>query len=1423
MSAFVKNKLKAARDAIGKKDYITARDAALNVLEYESENYNANVFLGVAYLELGEIDNSEQAYRNAIGSNPDQILAWQGLTKLYEKSEKWDKYADTLQRLTDLFAKTNDAVKCAETLQKFIELRRSQGSPKQLADALCLLLPDSKFYSVLSTLPPPDPSNPTASTVFFTQSAFQNSLPVLEEIVAIIEKDEEDTIKNEIARRRTRLGASGPEQLKREVGREVWGSSKLPTLYNEIMNHPHTSDDLRRATESKLLHLKQQLLYALPTTGKLATQKARLREEVNELVNGMVLIGIPNELAWNIYIEGRDAETIEEYDIGILRKYMKFFPTLPLSKLLYGYFGYWDIPLSEEDDPNGDKNQENEEEDYMGVILDAFDDLSHSILAHRIVAEVYENTVDLENAIKVAESGLELVLRHEKDVGSGLPHVARAFNVILGTSLVNLYPPKYHTRALRIIDEVLIQDSDNIPCLMGRAYVLQFAGKWDEAASLFAKVVELEPEDLHDGLRAKEEFAWCKSQAGDPDGGAKALKEVLDTLDTLEGRETDQARCWWRLGKCYWDMERTREEAYQHFITALKRCPTFAPAFTSLGIYYAEVASPPDPKRAAKCFQKAFELDPREGEAARRLAEGFAEDREWDLVEVVARRTIDGEGGLEGGVEAGPPARYLPLNAWAWKAIGVVDLNRQQYSTAIQAFQIALRTDVDDQLSWLRLGEAYSKAGRYAAAVKALNRAQELNPDDWIAAYFTGEVQRQMGHYQEAINAFEEILKKHPSELGVLMSLAQTHLELGRSEYASAFTARAEASYLSSIQVVLRLIEASPGFRRLAWKLAADSLYSLSQMLSFSHDEAVVDTVGRVGGILAGHYQNRLEGIIDLPPILDTESHPKLSLAILEVAVASYDYRITLGSVDDAASASTHFDLATAFSLFARRISPGPKQDRVREEAITSYKEALSLDPSSDDYWHALANALFVSQPRTAQHAYVRALEIDSKKATSWTNLGLFYLYHEDPQLANEAFYKAQILDPDFALAWVGQGLVATANGHDREAIALFEHATSLISPVPEADVEFAKRLFNKLGSSGSRNSPDAMHPAFFVLDRYCKQHPQDSNAMHLFGLVCESIGHTELGADLIQRAITILEAAYEESEDPAIERQFTIAHTNIGRLRLALEEHDGALEAFEVALGLLPEESDDPTTSVLLAQSHFGSGLAHFKLGQLEDALTSFQSALEYASNNDTVRGHVVVLLAQTLWALGSEEGRESAKAQLLQSTTSDPENLIAINTLAGMGILTEDDGLVDAALSEILALPPHSRLERDPDGNVAYLLMQHHLGQGDIKQALSVTQAAVAAQPWNPKARQRLGSLLLRSADAKSAQAILGSLSTVEEHDLYQARDSLALQAIADSEDPESCDRAERLAKKAVMLTPGRDFNWQSLAVVRSRVVPT
>jgi superkiller protein 3 len=79
MAAVVKAKLKAARDAIGKKNWEAARDAATGVLDFEPDNYNAfvkqfsstreyfdkdyitrNVFLGLASLELGDNERSEQ-------------------------------------------------------------------------------------------------------------------------------------------------------------------------------------------------------------------------------------------------------------------------------------------------------------------------------------------------------------------------------------------------------------------------------------------------------------------------------------------------------------------------------------------------------------------------------------------------------------------------------------------------------------------------------------------------------------------------------------------------------------------------------------------------------------------------------------------------------------------------------------------------------------------------------------------------------------------------------------------------------------------------------------------------------------------------------------------------------------------------------------------------------------------------------------------------------------------------------------------------------------------------------------------------------------------------------------------------------------------------------------------------------------------
>lgn len=104
---------------------------------------------------------------------------------------------------------------------------------------LTQFLPDSPFYSILSELPPPDATNPTATATFFAQSAVHNSLPILEEMTSIHENDEEKTVATKVHNLRQRIGAGSPEQIRKDVDREVLGESKvirgfLPVLFRGI-------------------------------------------------------------------------------------------------------------------------------------------------------------------------------------------------------------------------------------------------------------------------------------------------------------------------------------------------------------------------------------------------------------------------------------------------------------------------------------------------------------------------------------------------------------------------------------------------------------------------------------------------------------------------------------------------------------------------------------------------------------------------------------------------------------------------------------------------------------------------------------------------------------------------------------------------------------------------------------------------------------------------------------------------------------------------------------------------------------------------------------------------------------------------------------------------------------------------------------
>ena len=130
----------------------------------------------------------------------------------------------------------------------------------------------------------------------------------------------------------------------------------------------------------------------------------------------------------------------------------------------------------------------------------------------------------------------------------------KALNVTLATSLIHLFPPKHHGRALRIVDDILSQDSNNVQALVGRGYILQQKDRWDEAASSFSRVLQLLPDDDNTAIRAREEHAWCQIQLSQMDAGLLDLRVVIEQLSDSEGKEEDKARCWWRIGQGYWKL-----------------------------------------------------------------------------------------------------------------------------------------------------------------------------------------------------------------------------------------------------------------------------------------------------------------------------------------------------------------------------------------------------------------------------------------------------------------------------------------------------------------------------------------------------------------------------------------------------------------------------------------------------------------------------------------------------------------------------------------------------------------------------------------------------------------------------------------------------------------------------------------------------
>ncbi|WWD18361.1 hypothetical protein CI109_102811 [Kwoniella shandongensis] len=1204
--------------------------------------------------------------------------------------------------------------------------------------------------------------------------------------------------------------------------------------------------------------------------------KQEALQRADGLANGFILLELSGkgaEEGWAWVLEGKDEPTIF-YDLELLHKYAKTFPESTMTYLIDDYCRWFKLPLPEPEEEEEEvqasesadgtdsakpkptkkyrakkgkagqnarerrkarraagkdgllaEDIDQEERDELVTSMTKFaDKLTKSIFAHRVLARISVQEEDWANAVAFAEKGRLLAKEVESERGISLPNVKASLDTVLGVALVPYFAPKHHTRATRLLTGVLKEYPDNSEARFARAQIYQAAGKWSEARKLFQMLLEAGG-DEKDVVAAKEELAWCLVNEGKLEKGRDLLESVVETRDARaeqEGKDDEayqRARAWWRLGQTEWMIgdDESRQHAEDWFMASIRALPTYASAYTALGICYSS-ATPPDEDRASKCFQKAFELDATEAEAARRLAFVYANEDEWALVRSIATRVMEGEGGLDGvagGEAMNPKGRFAPQNGWAWKALGSTEVHYKNYAKAAQAYQIALRAEPDDISTWVMLGESYVKCGRHVAGLKALQHAMELEPTNWRALYDIGETHGQLGAFDKAIEAYEQVMEMtEGKEIGVVAALSEAMLSLGRQTGAGGFRERSRNAFHMAIKLAFEVLQTGRSHRPWAWKVIGDATFELSSQESsleeasstFEYIQPVLqhlveddtDRRSQVEGL--GHAANLLQAAADLDYTLKT-------------SIFAFAYRAHLLKNEPRVADPALYDLATALHTLALRLSDGESKIACLKAAISAVRLALERDAGDERLWNALGVICGTAGPQIAQHAFVVSLELYGKDPVVWANLGYLYFRLDDSDLANQCFLKAQIIDPDYARAWFGQGLLAERYGDKDHAKALFSHSVTLSAgSLLEADLALAVSTFERFLSPNEHISTALLHQPAFALRHYCHQRPRDCAAAHLYALICERLGLIDEAASSLERAAVVLEEEFEHNESIEIEIRYATALCNLGRVQLAAGKYQQSLDGLINCWELISGSSDGSITS-LKVQCRLLQGLAHYWLGQVEESLEAFQASLDEATaaQDMWVKEEVAVLLSRTLWGLGGEDAKETAKSNLMECLSQEKPSLKVISTMAAIAVVASDEDLIDAALSELLSRPLEARVKEDSSGQSDLVLYYHAISEGRIDEGNTILESAVRAKPDSSISRNRLAEALLKADRATEAIGVL-STTVGKEDDVEIVAKSERLRGVAEALDGD--EAGTKRVQRSAMLAPWEQESWEALA---------
>ncbi|CCJ30594.1 unnamed protein product, partial [Pneumocystis jirovecii] len=1051
---------------------------------------------------------------------------------------------------------------------------------------------------------------PSGMFYIYLEGLIPNASVTYVKMINILEHLEKEKMNKAIAKQRGRLGFT-LEEITKSVKKAVFMDSTLEKIYEETINWAD-DEELRREIEIKLLNHYYEHLKVIDSD-----EKPLKREKVLKLAHDMVIVKNPNVLPWIIFFEWKDFQKI---DIGVIQDFISLFSEHPMSLCLRG---------------------------------DAAEKLPNSPFCHRFLASSYLSIKEYGNVSIVSKAGLNALSKLSEETGLLLPFTRQDLIFYLAVSYVYYKSPKFHDEALKLFDEVLELSFNNVMALHGKAIILEEKKDFSSAVNLLLKAADLEP----DNILILSEIAWCEINIKKYEDGLNKLNICIEKMgnNTVLSNH-DKAEIFWKKGVALWeqDDESRKSESYSFFITSLRYDPNYSRSFVNLGIFYADVMN--DENRSMKCFQKAFEIDAGEIDAAERLVIAYAKRKEWNLVETIAKIVISADR---------IHRRYCHDLSWPQRSLGIAEMNHKRYDKAIIHFQSALKIYSNDPHSWAGLGEAYAKSGKYIAALKALNRSKCLDENNWYVQYLMGDVQKLLGMYKDACESYYSILKSYPDEFVVILALSETYISWSSVWKEKGFYKRSEEYAIKCLKIIKESNNncSNNKYSYSLWTILGKACFLLSSF--FVTD---LESLISILNTLYNEYNfvnDKLVPIIDNLPLDQKDLFNDKNLSLLLWTFLFMKRAVRVSVENKVAHSMSWYSLGQI--LFSIHIQNANLDNSWIKSSIYCLKRAIKMYPKNATFWRALGVVTSVLNPKFSQHALIKSLKLDEQNPIAWGDLATLYMINGDFDLAYEAFTKSQIADPDYWVPRTGLGFISTIMNDIAEAKEQFEISFINSSQnIPIVNYMYVTSSYDYFKKKSLSELIGNLTTYIFAIEKYFEQRPTDCNALILMSLLLEISHNWTRSIVFSSKACTILEKEYEENENPGIVIQFLHAKSCLSRALLADKQYEMALENAQAVLDLT--EGSERSTNRL--SCHLVAGISLFYLNRLVDALEMFQSCLVETNEHPDV----IVLLCKILWAMGGEEERDIAQQQLLECISKYPNHLPSLLLLGSISLLNQD-----------------------------------------------------------------------------------------------------------------------------------------------------